>query len=207
MNMDIMMHLLEVSDGLVTRAKDAAYKKARESPSNFGYIWNDGMRRVYNEEHARGINAGTIKPKRVYTDNQRAGLWKKHEKLKKVTDKWEKKGQYFQDALHNRERKAWEAQRVINDAAHQVEMKKRIRATNIKTGLIAGGALAAGVGGALLYKRMKNKKVQEAASSSDLPTIAGPTPMDQRPAGSAQRAQNLKRMARKRKKIHLKTRE
>lgn len=49
------------------------------------------------------------------------------------------------------------------------------------------------------------RKMIEAASSCDFPTIAGPTPMDKRPMRGSQKAQNLKKMARKRKKINSET--
>ena len=41
----------------------------------------------------------------------------------------------------------------------------------------------------------------EAASSCDFPTIAGPIPQDKRPIGGARKPLNLRKMARKRKKL------
>ena len=110
----------------------------------------------------------------------------------------------------NREGKMW--YNWVDDVPSPEHLNKPIKTLppksagflrKYKNPLIAGG-LAAGVGGALLYKRMKNKKVQESASSCEFTTIAGPNSQDKRPIGSARKAQNLKELAKRRKRIYSK---
>ena len=134
--MDVMMHLLEVSDELARRAQ----WKSRD-------LADHHMKKVKQIER---IQDRSIRLRRDGQKGLTNGM---------LGNKWAEltKAQ----VLHVKQ-----GTKKLNQSFHIEDMRNRKdlakKAKNIKYGLIGAGALAAGVGGALLYKRMKNKdkKVQ-----------------------------------------------
>ena len=126
MNMDVMMHLLEISDELIGRAKQSARQKYDNAAI--------GVKKTkYGLQHA-------IFDEKLWQRKENVpGIGYKSPNIKKL-----KLNRMVVDTING-------PVFMPKPAPERVGLLRKY-----KNPLIAGG-LAAGVGGALLYKRMKNK--------------------------------------------------